>query len=151
MPVQELIEDLRKVGEEYPEKSTSIIEKFRIWDKHDNQPVANHLKLLRTRVSESVPEKLQEAQLLSELVKIINHEDFVSSTKLITDIKKALSQYPSFVDLDKYLPEGTNKECPTIINLRNALTQYAAYLHLQYGIEKSVNEAEAEKRGKLTP
>src|SRR5947207_8552501 len=105
MPVQELIDKLVKVGEGYPEKSNSMLESFKLWDKHDNQPVANKLKSIRDKVESNVPEKLQEVRLLAALVKILNKKNFVSSTQLITDIKKELSLYASFESLDKYLPD----------------------------------------------
>ncbi len=144
MPVQELIDNLVKVGEGYPEKTNSV---FKIWDKHDNQPAANQLKSIKDKIKNNVPEKLQEVQLLVALVKILSLQDFVSSTQLMTGVKKELSLYSSFDSLDKYLPDTcNNKECPKITELRDAINGLGIFLHLEYETEKSVNKTTTDQK-----
>lgn len=133
MTVQELIDKLIKVGEEYPEKPTSVFERLKIWDKHDNQSTANLLKSLRVRVSPDVPEKLQEIQVMEALVDILNNKDFLYSKTLIPGMRSALLSYESFEALDtKYLPKDPY---PTIESFRNALVDYWKLLLAKYETE----------------
>ena len=139
MPIKELMTDLTEVGKRYPQKPNTMWDKLKIWDKHDNQMAANQLKEISKMVNDQVPEKLQEVQLILGLVDILNIKDFVYSTKLITDIKKVLSDYNSFKDLDAYLPEKSDKTCPNIKDLRDALTKFGELLRNKYETERDVH------------
>ncbi len=139
MPVQELIDRLAQVGKDYPVKTNTIWDKVRIWDKHDNQLAANQLMSITSHVEKAASEKLQEVQVLLGLVRVLNTKDFVYSTKLITDIKKVLSDYPSFYELDVYLPEKSDKTCPNIKDLREALTKLGELLRNRYETARDVD------------
>lgn len=145
MPVQELIDKLIQVGGGYQDQhqaSPGLFGTVKSWIiRHDNQAAAKELKTIDTCVDKNVPEKLQEAQLLLGLVDILNRDDFVSSTELMTGIKKALSEYPAFKELDKYLPAKSDKKCPVIVDLRDALTKYGELLLTKYKKDQAVNEA----------
>ncbi len=133
MPVQELIDKLIKVGEEYPDKPTSILEKFKLWDKHDNQPAASELKSIKEHISSEMPEKLQEEQVLEALINILNSKDLVySSRRLIPGIKAALSSYEPFEALDRYFPVGSDLNCPKIEDLRKALIDFCRWIQVKH-------------------
>jgi uncharacterized coiled-coil DUF342 family protein len=144
MPVQDLVDALINIGDKYPPKSEYLLDKFKFWDKHDNQKAAGELKSIRNAINSNVPEKLQEVQLLAALVDILTLKDFTYSSKLIPEVKKELTAYESFNKLDSYLPDDTNKDYPKISDLRDALHTLAKILHLKYDLEHSVKKAQAE-------
>lgn len=121
MPIEDLISGLQEVGKAYP-KDPSMF--------HSNQDAANRLILIGSNVDKRVPEPLKEQQLLLEVMEVLN--TIKKSYKLAKDIKDVLGSYPSFKNLDSFMPIESNKDRPTSQDLYNGISKMLTYMQIKY-------------------
>lgn len=120
MKLDALIRALRQVGNEYLKNHPqdgyfAFIKKYR----HGNHEAAGKVSQIGLTVDKSVPPKIQELQLLTEL-----HEIFIkipSSNELSKNVKEKLVEYESFKNIEDYFPSNSSKSDPTVTDMREAI------------------------------